>query len=876
MAENQHNKNNQKDTNKSTNEKIISEKKENISTRENTFSEIPKKYKPGEEELKILRLWEEQKIFLFNKEDSEKELFSIDTPPPTVSGKMHIGHSFSYAQEDFIARYKRLKGYNVFYPFGTDDNGLPTDKLVEKTKKVQSRKMERSAYRDLCFETIKELKEDFIYDWIRLGISCDYSKSYSTISKEVQKESQKRFIELYKKGFVYEQKAPMSWCPNCQTAVAQAEFESKDISSHFNEIIFKSTDGEDLIIATTRPEFLPACVALFAHPEDERYLHLKNKTAKVPLFDFEVPVLFDEVVEKEKGTGLMMVCTFGDKEDIDKWKRYNLPLKIIFTKYGVMNNLAGKYEGLKIKAAREKIIEDLKEKQLLIGQKEIIHAVNVHERCGTELEFLETKQWFIKILDKKKELLDQANKLNWNPEFMKNRMIHWIENLNWDWCISRQRFFGIPFPLWREANTGKLIFAEEKNLPIDPTESVPEGYSIEDLGTKLIPETDVIDTWATSSISPQISLSSYGLDPKKNLPMSLRPQAHDIIRTWAFYTLTRSFLEEDKLPWKDILISGFVMAAKGEKMSKSKGNVVEPRKVLEKYSADILRFWAAGSKLGEDLPYNEQELLAGQRFVTKLWNSFKFLSYFLTQEDNKNFDPNKKPKLEVQDKWILEKLNKLIQENEKNLDRYEYDKMKYRTEQFFWQIFCDSYIELVKDRLYKPEIYGIEAKESGLFTFYHVLKSLCIMISPITPFITEGIWQYFFTNFEKEDSISKTNWPRTFEINTSEEEKLAGQLSSDITAIIRKYKSEKNKPLNSEINLKIFSENKIRKQIELVEKDIIGTIKAKKLEFVEKSEIRGDIELGESQSKEKEIESNEQQIPKKITFFTMDVEFLEK
>jgi valyl-tRNA synthetase len=380
--------------------------------------EAPKKYDPKVEEPKILSYWKENSVFTFKK-DPVKKIYSIDTPPPTVSGKMHIGHSFSYSQEDFIARYKRLKGFNVFYPFGTDDNGLPTERLVEKTKKVRSTKMDRGDFRKLCYDTIVEIKPDFIKDWVLLGMSCDFTKAYSTIDENCQRLSQASFIELYKKGYIYSQKEPMTWCPHCQTAIAQAEFESKDLTSAFNDIIFKTENGDDLIIATTRPEFIPACVALFANPNDSRYSDLKGKNAIVPLFNYKVPIVFDEAVDKDKGTGLMMVCTFGDKEDIDKWKRYKLETRIIVTPDGKTNELAGKYADLKLLDARKAILDDLKESKLLFAEKPITHAVNVHERCSTELEFLITRQWFVRVLDKKQELLEQVEKISWHPEYMK-------------------------------------------------------------------------------------------------------------------------------------------------------------------------------------------------------------------------------------------------------------------------------------------------------------------------------------------------------------------------------------------------------------------------------------------------------------------------
>lgn len=821
--------------------------------------EIPKKYNAKEEEQKILDFWKESKIFDFNT-NAKKEIFAIDTPPPTVSGSMHIGHSFGYTIQDSIARYKRMKGFNVFYPFGTDDNGLPTERLVEKLKKVHSISMDREEFRKLAYATVIEIKDAFVYDWIRLGMSCDFGKSYSTIDTLSQKIAQKSFIDLYKKGLIYQQEAPMSWCPACQTAIAQAEFESKDLTSTFNDIIFKSGDQE-LIISTTRPEFLPACVALFAHPEDERYQKLQGKNATVPLFDYEVPILFDEAVDKEKGTGLMMVCTFGDKEDIDKWKRYNLPLKIVLTKDGRMNDLAKQYAGMKIVEARKKIIEDLKELNFITKQEEIVHAVNVHERDGVELEYLVTKQWFVKVLDFKEELLKQVDKIAWHPEHMKIRMVHWIENLNWDWCISRQRHFGIPFPVWRHKQTGEIIVADESQLPVDPLDTLPKGYTAEDVE----PETDVMDTWATSALTPKIAYETHQLSA--NLPMDLRPQGHDIIRTWAFYTIVRTFYQHETIPWKNAMVSGFVRTSTGDKMSKSKGNFISPQVILEKHSADALRFWACGAKAGEDLSYKEQDLEAGNKLITKLWNAFKFASFFVKDP----FNPAEKPELTVIDRWMFHELNALIQKNTKSFDAYEYDKVKYRTEQFFWNVFCDHYLEIVKDRLYKPEVYGEDAQRSGMYTVYHCLKSVLQMLHPIIPFSTESIWQYFFKAYEKTDSIINSSWPTEFSITINQDELYAGVLAKDITAEIRRFKSSAKKPLNAEVTLVVQADDQAKKQILLIEKDIVGTAKAT-LSFG--SVTRGDIALGEPETETVEVQANEKDIPEKVAFISIDVSFV--
>ncbi|MFT4326772.1 MAG: class I tRNA ligase family protein, partial [Candidatus Woesearchaeota archaeon] len=458
---------------------------------------------------------------------------------------------------------------------------------------------------------------------------------------------------------------------------------------------------------------------------------------------------------------------------------------------------------------------------------------------------------------------------NWYPKHMKYRMVHWIENLNWDWCISRQRHFGIPFPVWRHKETGELILPSVEELPVDPLKDVPKGYTKEEV----VPETDVMDTWATSALTPILALERHGLS-HDNLPMDLRPQAHDIIRTWAFYTMIRHKYELDTIPWKNIMISGYVLASKGEKMSKSKGNSVTPREVLAKYSADILRFWAAGSKLGEDLPYKEQDLDAGKRFVTKMWNSFKFLDFFLSQ--NPDFDPHSKVPLVTQDLWLLHKVDTLIEKNTKDFEKYEYDKVKYRTEQFFWTVFCDSYIEIVKDRLYKPEVYGVEAQQSGLYTYYHVFKALLTMVHPFVPFVTESIWQYGFRKFESELSIVDAAWPALFSEEATEQQILAGQLAIDITAALRKHKSDNKKSLNTAISLTLGVSEDIKTVLESVLADIKGTAKATEIILKDPKDLRKDIVLGEALSEETTVEADEEDTPKELGLVVMDVDFVEE
>ena len=764
--------------------------------------EMPAKYSASESEVKWAKKWIDEKVYVFDSSDRDN-IFAIDTPPPTVSGDMHAGHAFSYAQQDFVARYLRMKGKNVYYPFGTDDNGLPTERLVEKLKKVDSNKMDRSEFVELCDKTIKEIQPAFIQDWINLGMSCDFSNSYSTINKYCQKTSQASFLDLFNKGLVHRSETPISWCVKCQTAIAQAEFENVELDSNFNDVVFK-VGSEDLIISTTRPELIPACVGLFYHPNDERYKTLKGQFAKVPLFDYEVPILCDESVDPEKGTGIMMVCTFGDQDDVEKWHKYYLELRIVFEKEGLLNELGGKYKSMKIKDARKAILEDLKLVGALSKQNQIKHNVNVHDKCGTAIEFLKTKQWYIKVLENKHDFLKAGDEIKWFPEYMKSRYVHWVENLNWDWCISRQRHFGIPFPVWYEKKTGKIVVANESQLPVDPEKDVPVGYKKEDL----IPEMDVMDTWATSSVSPQVALdwkgeSGYGAN-FESYPCGLRPQAHDIIRTWAFYTIVKGLYHHGKIPWKEILISGHVLDSDGKKLSKSKGNYIPPQEVFQKYGADALRLWAATSKLGDDLRYREEDIKSAQKTVTKLWNASKFVYMHLEDYDcaGKKYDPEK---LELIDRWLLIKLNKVINNSTDGFDVYEYSRTKKEVENFFWNTFCDNYLEIVKDRLYNPDSRGELARLSGQYALHTVLLDVLKIFAPIAPFITEEIYSYHFSEDGK--SIHISGWPEADIAFEDEGIEKVGDKFVEILGDVRRFKSESGKSLKEEVSIVLKKED---------------------------------------------------------------------
>ncbi len=800
--------------------------------------ELPKHYDAKVSEPKWVEFWEKNKTYQFDQK-SKKEIFSIDTPPPTVSGKMHLGHSFSYSQEDFIARYKRMAGFNVFYPFGTDDNGLPTKLLVEKEKHVKASMMDRKEFVKLCLETLeKELRPKYITDWKRIGMSCDFDIFYTTIDKHCQKISQKSFIDLYLAGREYRTEAPAMYCPKCQTAISQVECEDSDISSFFNDIVFKVEDEKgnekELIIATTRPELLPACVAVFYHPDDKRYKNLNGKKAKVPLFDFEVPILEDERADPEKGTGLVMCCTFGDTTDVEWQKAHNLPIKGAIGKDGKMTKIAGRYEGQSIDTARKMIIEDMKDQRLLISQEPITHAVNVHERCGTPIEFIHSKQWFVKYLDLKKDMVKWGKELKWYPGHMKNRYDNWVKGLQWDWCISRQLPYGIPFPVWYCKECDEVILADEKDLPVDPVSDKPSVKECPKCKCKqFIPEKDIINTWATSSLTPQIAASLIPDMYDKLYPMTIRPQAHDIITFWLFNTVVKSQLHNKVNPWKDCVISGWALDPKGRKMSKSKGNVIEPQIMIEKYSADCLRFWAAGSKLGEDLSFQEKDLVTGQKFVTKFWNASKFAIMHL-----EDYDLKKSSKLEGFDKWILSKLNNLIKTSTESFEKYEYARTKADTELFFWQVLCDNYLEIVKDRLYNPDVRGKEERHAAQYALYNSVLSCLKLMAPITPYFTEEVYHLYFADKEKLKSVHISKWPEyDKKLDDADAEKI-GDVAVEIIAAVRQCKNKNQKSLKDPISvLTIETKEKLDDFME----DLKATTKAEKIEFG-----KGDIEINDN------------------------------
>ena len=787
---------------------------------------IPKRYDAKEAEKNWQAFWEAKGIYKFNPENNSP-LFSLDTPPPTVSGEMHIGHAMAYIQADTVMRFQRMLGKSIFYPFGFDDNGLATELYVEKKTGRLAEEMSRQEFVELCLKESEIAEKRLHEDWKSLGISPDWDISYRTTDEWCRKTSQRSFIHLYEIGRAYRKYEPTVWCPKCSTAIAQVETEDKTLSSVLYDLTFK-VEGEDLLIATSRPELLPACVSVFYNPTDERYKKYEGKMATVPLFGQEVPIMEDEEADPDSGTGIVMCCTAGDSTDIEWWKTHNLPWISVIDERGRMKEAAGKYAGMYIKKARKAIIEDLAEQGLLKGKEEISHTVNVHERCGTAVEYIMTKQWFIKYLDLKELFLDAGAQLNWYPQYMKSRYDNWVKGLKWDWCISRQRYYGISFPVWYCEECDYVVVAEDKDLPVDPSDATPPIDKCPKCGCdRFKPEQDVLDTWATSSLTPQIATKWKEDDAffNKIYPMSLRSNGHDIITFWLFNTVVKGLLHENKVPWKDVIINGFVLDPKREKMSKSKGNIIKPKAIIERYSADALRFWACSAKLGEDLPYEEKEIRRGVKMINKLWNASKFTLLHLNGYELKYNG------LEIADRWLLSKLNRLIGECTASFNDYEFSTVKKAIENFFWHTFCDVYLEIVKDRLYNPER-GEEAKRSAQYTLYVALQAMLKMMAPIMPHITEEIYHAYFAEKENCKSIHISKWPDMDEDAIDEEAEEMGDKAEDVISAVRKYKTLNKKALNAEVSrILINCDNETEKQLEGTCDDLKATLHAKAIEF---------------------------------------------
>ena len=775
---------------------------------------LPKHFDSAAAEHKWAARWQEQRLHSATAAPRPENRFVIDTPPPTVSGSLHIGHVFSYAHTDFLARFHRMRGRDVVYPMGWDDNGLPTERRVQNYFHVRCnpelpydpalqlpqkpetsappRQVSRQNFIELCLQLTREDEKVFKALWTRVGLSVDWQLEYSTIDARCRAAAQRSFLDLLRKGFVYANDAPVMWDVDFQTTVAQAEVEDRKMAAQFCHVRFGlQNSSETFTIATTRPELLPACVGVTAHPEDQRYRHLFGRTAITPIFRVPVPIFPSELADPEKGTGILMVCTFGDITDVRWWSERRLPLRQVLGRNGrllpvvfgdanwpsIDPEAANRYHsglaGKTVREARRAVIELLRDRAtaamggeppLAAEPSPIEHSVKFFEKGDHPLEFITARQWFVRLLDKKDRLLELGDRIGWHPEHMRNRYRIWTENLALDWAISRQRYFGVPFPIWYPIDgNGEIVYdrpiaGSEDMLPFDPLDSVPAGYdeSQRDRPGGFTAERDVFDTWFTSSLTPQI-VAGWGEDPEKFarlFPMDLRPQSHEIIRTWAFYTIAKAYLHHDNLPWRNIAISGWILDPDRKKMSKSRGNVITPVGLIDEYGADAVRYWSAIAQLGTDTTFDLNVLKVGKRLVTKLFNASKFVLGRSSGKGEVSY---------LIDRAFIVRLKDLVRRATAAFDNSEHHIALAETERFFWTAFTDAYIEMSRSRT--QGALGPEGQRSALATLDLALRVLLRLFAPFLPYITEEVWSWSFAESSGHASIHTAPWPSESEFS---------------------------------------------------------------------------------------------------------------
>ncbi len=807
--------------------------------------EIPDKYDAEETEIRWRDAWAGLDLYKWDPARSRGETFTVDTPPPTVSGSLHLGHIFSYSHQDFVARYQRMRGKTIFFPMGWDDNGLPTERRVQnllnvrcepgvpydpnlKVERVDGkpkdppRAISRKNFVDLCDIVVKEDEKVFKSLWTRMGMSYDWDQEYATINTHCRRMSQISFLELLEKNEVYQDERPVLWDVDFKTAVAQAELTDKERPSAYHHLNFR-VDGTDtnLVIATTRPELLPACIAVVVHPEDERYKSFVGKRAVTPLFHVPVPIFADTKADPEKGTGVVMVCTFGDQTDVEWWTQFKLPLRQVLDRAGCLrpvifgeagwqsakpadaNAVYAQIQGKYSKQAQKTIVEIAEATPGVIAapKKDIVHAVKFFEKGDRPLELIPARQWYTRIMDKKDALLEQGRKIGWYPDYMRKRYEHWVEGLNQDWCLSRQRYFGVPIPVWYKLDANGEILHDQRllpsreQLPVDPLADAPAGYREDQRGKPngFTGDPDVFDTWATSSLTPQIS-SGWVDNPerhKKLFPMDIRPQAHEIIRTWAFYTIVKAYLHEREIPWKSIILSGWILDPERKKMSKSQGNTVTPEPLITQFGADAVRYWAGRARLGVDTALDEQVFKVGKRLCTKLFNASKFVIERFTGIDPAILTPDKITC--ESDRAAIAQLRPLIRRATAAFDEFDYAQSLQLTEEFFWATFCDNYIELAKPRTYDEGL--TEGKLSAAATLRLIHRALLRMFAPFLPFLGEEIWHWTYSaDVDMHGSVHRSPWPLLDEIAAIPEPKSerTWPLTLLVAEAVRKAKADAN------------------------------------------------------------------------------------
>ena len=827
--------------------------------------------------------WQEDGTYRFRREATRADVYSIDTPPPTVSGSLHVGHVFSYTHTDVVARYQRMKGKEVYYPMGWDDNGLPTERRVQNyfgvrcdpslpyvesfvppyeggdnksSKAADQIPISRKNFIELCEKLTAEDELQFEALWRQLGISVDWDQTYQTISPSAQKVSQQAFLNNLSRGEAYQSMAPTLWDITFRTAVAQAELEDRDQPGAYHRIGFDGPDGK-IFIETTRPELIPSCVALVAHPEDERYQAMFGKTVTTPLFGVEVPVLAHRLAQIDKGSGIAMICTFGDVTDVIWWRELDLPNRaiigwdgriletapdVITSKEGlaVFAELAGKT----VFSAKTRIVELLQESGDMVGDpKPITHPVKFFEKGDRPLEIISTRQWYVRNggrdAELRQRLLDLGKQLNFHPDFMKVRYENWVNGLTGDWLISRQRFFGVPIPVWYaldgngEPDFEKVLVPTGTQLPVDPSTDVPDGFTESQRGVAngFIGEVDIMDTWATSSLTPQLG-GGWLDDPEKFakvFPYDLRPQGQDIIRTWLFSTVLRAQQEHGVLPWSDAAISGWILDPDRKKMSKSKGNVVTPNDLLVEHSSDAVRYWAASARLGTDAAFDTGQMKIGRRLAIKVLNAAKFvLSFEAPSESAKVTEPI--------DQSLLLNLAQVVTDATAAFDAYDHTKALELTEKFFWN-FTDDYLELVKERAYGQGGFNADEQASALVALRTSLLTLLRLFAPFLPFATDEVWSWWQIN---SGSIHRSSWPNAKELEAGLDATNADLLPLASQALFgtRKAKSDAKASMKADVTSAVMTAPAgVLERLEVLSRDLKAAGRIGALTFAPADEI---------------------------------------
>jgi len=781
---------------------------------------LPRKMDCLQMEEKWQRQWEADGTHRYDWDDDTRPVYSIDTPPPYPSGDFHMGNFLNWTYFDVRARYKRMRGYNVLFPQGWDCHGLPTEVRVEKAKGIRKSDVPPDVFRRMCEEWIEQYIGIMKTAVIRMGCSVDWTTEYRTMEPEYMRKIQLSFLQLYEKDMIYKGEHPINWCPRCETAIADAEVEHETKRGRIYTIPFYTDDGE-VLIATTRPVYLPACVALGVHPEDERYRHLIGGKARVPVFGQEVPIIANDEVDPGFGTGAMMICTYGDKADVVAVARFNLPVVKLIDGRGILQTVAGEYAGMPIAEGQEALVEDMREAGLIKEEHELDQEVGLCWRCDTPIEVVTALQWFMRTISLTDKVVETAKRITWYPDWMRQRLIDWATGLDWDWVLSRQRVFATPVPAWYCKSCGKIRLAKPEELPVDP-----KVTSIDDVcecgGTEFVPDTDVMDTWFDSSLTCAIH-AGWPDRPnwRRQFPASVHPSGQDIIRTWAYYLMVRHLALFDETAYESALINGMVFGSDGRMMSKSLGNYVATPEVFSKYGADAPRQWAAaGGSTGTDIPFRWEDVEYGWRFMRKLWNACRFTGMRL-----QDYDPAEGVEPMLLDRWIVSKLQRTVKKATEAMENCDFMNATEATRNFIWHVFCDHYLEAAKTRLYGDGDGKKAAQQTLLYTVERMIK----LMAPIMPHIIEEIWR---TMYDPNASIHLSAWPMYDEAMIDEEAEKTGDIVIAAISDIRREKNRMGVSLNASMkSVKLFASGNEAEALRLGSTDIKDTLKIESLEI---------------------------------------------